>query len=166
MSQRRCLSCGHGFHLRRQAPGQQYCSEKACQRARRREWQREKQRTDADYRENQRRAWRAWAARHAEYWREWRARHPEYCAANREQQAVRDRRRRSPGSLAKMDASEADLIVNPGVYRLAPVADGLLAKMDAWTVKISVISGPSDAGEPLEGCLQKEDVIGSGGAGG
>jgi hypothetical protein len=138
MLDRRCVSCGGRFHPRPQAPDQQDCSEKACQRARRRDWQREKQRRDADYRDNQRRAWRAWAARHADYWREWRAGHPEYCERNRERQEVRDRRR-----------------------RLA----GLLAKMDAWTVRIAVISGPSDAGGRPDGCLQKEYSIGSGAAG-
>jgi len=164
--ERRCLSCREKFSPRPQSPGQQYCSKPACQRARRRAWQREKQRTDGDYRDNQRRAWRAWAARHAEYWREWRGRHPEYCAANRERQEVRDRRRRSAGLLAKMDASGADLSVASGVYRLVPAADGVLAKMDAWTVRIAVISGPSDVGMGSAGCLQKEDVMGREEAGG
>jgi hypothetical protein len=59
------LSCGQRFRPCPQAPGQLYCSEKACQRERRRRWQREKQRNDADHRDNQRRAQRAWAAKHA-----------------------------------------------------------------------------------------------------
>jgi hypothetical protein len=145
MPERRCLNCSRGFRPRPQAPEQQYCSEKACQRARRRQWQREKQRTDADYRDNQRRVWRAWAAAHGGYWCEWRRKHPDYCERNRAQQEVRDRRRRSAGLLAKMDASEADLSVRSGVYRLLPASE-LLAKMNVWTVRIDVISGPCETG--------------------
>jgi hypothetical protein len=150
MSERRCLSCSRGFDPRPQAPDQQYCSDKACQQARRRAWQRERKRRDEDYRDNQRRAQRAWVAEHSTYWRGWREKHPEYCERNRERQEVRDRRRRSAGLLAKMDASGGgpgpNLGVPSGVYRLVPASGGLLAKMDVWTVRIAVISGPCETG--------------------
>ena len=163
--ERRCLSCGERFNPRRQNPAQQYCSEKACQRERRRRWQSEKQRTDADYRDNQRRAWRAWAAKHSAYWFAWREKHPEYCERNRAQQRLRNQRRRT-GSIANMDASEADLGVPSGLYRLVPAAGGGIAKMDAWTVRIAVIARPyADGGGTGRG-LQKEDVMGRLGVGG
>ncbi len=139
--ERRCLSCGARFNPRRQTPGQQYCSEKACQRERRRRWQSEKQRTDADYRDNHCRAQQAWAAKHGRYWRAWREKHPEYCERNRAQQQFRNQRRRA-AVIAKMDASGADLSVPSGVYRLVPAAGGEIAKMDAWTVRIAVIARP------------------------
>jgi hypothetical protein len=66
--QRRCLSCGERFSPRPQNRGQQYCSKPACQRDRRRRWQSAKQRTDADYRDNHRRAQQAWSAKHGTYW--------------------------------------------------------------------------------------------------
>jgi hypothetical protein len=162
--ERRCLSCGERFSPRPQNRGQQYCSKPACQRDRRRCWQSAKQRTDADYRDNQRRAWRAWAAKHGAYWCAWRAEHPDYCERNRAQQQRRNQRRRA-GLIAKMDASGTDLGVPSGVYRLQPAAGGGIAKMDAWTVRIAVISGPYAAGGGAGGGLQKEDVMGRGGAG-
>lgn len=163
--ERRCLSCGERFSPRPQNPGQQYCGKKSCQRERRRRWQSEKQRTDADYRDNQRRAWRAWAAQHGAYWCEWREKHPEYCERNRAQQRLRNQRRRA-GLIAKMDASGADLGVPSGVYRLVPATGGGIAKMDAWTVRIAVIARPYADGGGAGGGLQKEDVMGRGGAGG
>jgi hypothetical protein len=161
MEQRRCLSCRLRFRPRPQTPGQRYCGAEACQRERRRRWQRKRQQSDGDYRDNQRRAQQAWAARHREYWRDWRHRHPEYCERNRRQQRLRDGRRR-PATLAKKDASTPDLRVPSGTYRLVPTAVTGLAKMDAWTVEIAVITAPyADAGR-LRGGLQREDVIGCG----
>lgn len=164
---RRCESCGQGFRPCPQTPGQRYCGQPACQRARRRRRQREKQRSDPDYRDNQRRAQHAWAARHGGYWREWRQRNPEYCERNRTAQQERDRRRRATGTLAKMAPSPPNLSVPSGTYRLVPAdepaADGMLAKMDTWTVKIAVITAPyTNPGGARDG-LQREDLIGGGG---
>ena len=74
-------------------------------------------------------------------WREYRRTHPDYRERNCTQQRERDARRREP-VLAKMDVSTRDSPVPSGTYRLSPVlADGL-AKMDAWTVEIAVLSTP------------------------
>jgi hypothetical protein len=165
MKHRRCLGCGLGFRPRPQTPGQLYCGKKACQRERRRRWQQAKPRSDADYRDNQRRAQQAWAARHRAYWREWRARHPEYCERNRMKQRLRNQRLRA-AVIAKMDASAADLPVPSGTYRLAPVAGGEIAKKNAWTVKIAVITAPYAKAGVARGGLQREDVMGGGRVGG
>src|SRR6202047_3873761 len=58
MEIRRCAAGGHAFRPRPQVPNQRYCSAAACQRERRRRWQREKRESDADYCENQARAQR------------------------------------------------------------------------------------------------------------
>ena len=42
MERRRCAACGGAFRPRSQVPDQKYCSASACQRARRRRWQRAK----------------------------------------------------------------------------------------------------------------------------
>jgi hypothetical protein len=42
MATRRCLACGTAFSLRAQTPDQGYCSAKACQRDRRKHWQRDR----------------------------------------------------------------------------------------------------------------------------
>ena len=55
-SARLCLACGNSFHPLLRVPNQRYCSAAACQRERRRRWQRRRLRVDADYRDNQARA--------------------------------------------------------------------------------------------------------------
>jgi hypothetical protein len=148
MESRRCAGCGRAFRLRSQVPGQHYCSEAACQRERRRCWQRAKRESDADYRENQARAQRAWAQSHREYWRNYRRTHPDYCERNRDgsRQRQRDRRQRVGSStstkFAKMDASTPDSPVPSGTYRLVPAAAVEFAKMDAWMVEITLVSTP------------------------
>ena len=147
MGKRRCVACRAVFTVRAQTPEQRYCSAPGCQRERRRRWQREKRRSDPDYRENQRQAQQRWASSHRGYWRRYRAEHPEYTAANRIGQRERDRRRRERESapparadLAKSDASTPDSRAFSGTYRLIPVTGRNLANEDACLVKIAVLS--------------------------
>ena len=132
----RCAACRRLFRARAQIRGQRYCSAPACQRVRRRRWQRGKRRTDPDYHENQARAQEAWVRRHPDYWRRYRATHEGYTQDNRTRQARRDASRR----LAKMDASTANSPVVSGIYRLSPVMDRHLAKSDACTVELTVLA--------------------------
>jgi hypothetical protein len=146
MAKRRCAACGCLFVPRCNVPQQGYCCERACQRTRRRRWQRQKFKSDADYRVNQAAAQRRWRERHPEYWRTYRQRHPEYTARNRAQQGERNRRQRSgatgpsPAPIAKMDAYATERPVRSGTYRLIPVSAPGIAKMDAYLVKMQVIS--------------------------
>ena len=117
-----------------------YCSASACQRARRRRWQRAKRQSDADYRENQARAQRAWVQGHRDYWREYRRRHPQYCESNRLAARQRQRERRRAAQFAKMDASRAVSRVPSGTYRLVPASAAEFAKMDALVVEMTLIS--------------------------
>ena len=132
----RCAACRRLFRVRAQVRGQRYCTARACQRVRRKRWQRTKRRTDPDYRENQARAQEAWRIRHPGYWRAYRATHAHSTEANRAQQARRDAARQ----LAKMDASTAFSPGMSGIYRLSAVDCGDLAKSDAWTVELTVLS--------------------------
>ena len=163
MECRRCAACDRAFRPRAQVPHQRYCALAACQRERRRRWQQSKLRGDADYRANPRQAQRAWADGHGEYWREYRAKHLDYTDRNRLEQRRRDRCRRT-ARLAKMDASTAIHPVPSGTYRLLPEADGDLAKKDAWTVKITLISRDYEPGGEADAILQREDVIGAAGS--
>ena len=120
---------------------------------RRRRWQQAKRQSDADYRENQARAQRAWAEGHRDYWREYRRTHPDYCESNRQATRQRQRDRRQRAALfAKMDASTALSPVPSGTYRLVPAGAEAFAKMDAWIVEMTLISKPY---EGPEGGLQK-----------
>ncbi len=160
MAKRRCAACGDLFTARRNVPRQRYCSKGECQRARRRSWQQEKRRQDPDYRANQAAAQRHWCEANPDYWRDYRRRHPEYAARNREQQRERNRRRREAASdppseaVAKMDAYESQSPVQSGTYQLVPVPaeSGEVAKMDAYLVRIEVIS--STCGQTDDDCKE------------
>lgn len=139
MASKRCVGCGAAFEARPQCPNQTFCSLPGCQRERRRRWQRQRLQDDPAYRENQARAQQAWVDQNAGYWQQYRQAHPQYVKRNRDRQRERDRRRRLR-DLAKMDASEPQTPVATGTYRLIPALGGDLAKMNAWTVQITVIS--------------------------
>ena len=146
MVKRRCASCGCLFVPRRNVPQQRYCPNRDCQRARRRRWQRQRLKADADYRANQAAAQQRWRERHPDYWRRYRQSHPEYAARNREQQRTRNRRRRSaatgpsPPPIANMDAYGPQTLFRSGTYRLIPVPELDVAKMDAYLVEMHVLS--------------------------
>ncbi|HUW98893.1 MAG TPA: hypothetical protein VMV40_08665 [Acidiferrobacter sp.] len=132
----RCAACRRSFRVRPQVRAQRYCSAPACQCVRRKRWQSAKRRTDPDYRENQARAQEAWRDGHPDYWRTYRKTHDAYTRDNRDKQARRDQSRR----LAKMDVSTANIPVVSGRYRLSPATDNDLAKSDACTVELTVLS--------------------------
>ena len=155
MECRRCTACDRTFRARASALA-------ACQRERRRRWQQSKLHADADYRANQRQAQRAWADGHGEYWREYRASHPDYTDRSRVEQRRRDCGRRAT-RLAKMDASTPINGVPSGTYRLLAATGDDLAKKDAWTVKITVISKGYEPSGEADAILQREDVIGAAG---
>ncbi|MCJ7601257.1 MAG: hypothetical protein MUO63_07095 [Desulfobulbaceae bacterium] len=145
MAERRtCKHCHNGFYPRPQNPDQQYCSERECQRARKRIWQKKKLLTDSDYQANQHEAQRCWQEDNPDYWQDYRKRHPDYVDRNRELQRDRNRRRRGQDTgqvtIAKMDASMPKIPINPGRYLLSRVDSGVIAKMDALIVEIHVVS--------------------------
>ena len=137
MESKQCAACGQPFHPRPQVPQQSYCAAPDCQRERRRQWQRLKLRTDPDYQDNQMRAQQAWGQRNPDYWREYRQAHPRYVERNRALQ--HERNAKTPARhVAKMDASSALHPLPSGMYHLRLVTDGGIAKMDVWTVEITV----------------------------
>ena len=70
---------------------------------------------------------------------------------------------RQASRLAKMDASPPISPVTSGTYRLVPWTGGDLAKKDAWTVELTVISTRCATTSDAGAILQREDVIGTGG---
>ena len=117
MGRKRCAACGERFSPCRHVPDQQYCSKPACQRERRRRWQREKLRRDPDYRANQAVAQRRWCERYRDYWRKYRQSHPDYTARNRARQRERNRNRDFNATapllvpIAKMDVCKYRVII-------------------------------------------------------
>lgn len=139
MESGRCTACHEQFRPRPQIPQQCYCAASACQRERRRRWQVAKRKGDLDYQDNQKRAQRAWGQRNPDYWREYGRNHPQYCDRNRVQQRMRKERHRL---IAKMDVSPPVFPVPSGIYQISQVPPNGLAKMDAWTVKITLLPAP------------------------
>lgn len=143
MENRRCSVCGKSFRPHPQVPMQSYCAARACQRARRRRWQRVKRRTDPDYLDNQARAQRAWRKRNPDYWRKYRLDHQQYLESNRKRQRERNRRRRR-GPVVKMDTPTASFAMPSGIYKLSEAPPNGIAKMGAWIVQITLLSVRDD----------------------
>lgn len=129
MRLRQCIYCGRSFKPNPRVKIQKYCGDKACRRARRSCWQRDKMTRDPDYKDNQHRCQKQWQVAHPGYYKDYRAMHPEYVVRNRLLQIGRDARRRKNGP-------------------------DLLAKMDSLIVKIIPINTLGTDKQVL-GCLQK-----------
>lgn len=134
-----CKSCGRAFWPRPQVPNQTYCSAPECQRERRRRWQQEKRRIDPDYRDNDARYNKDWAAENPDYWKNYRENHPNYADRNRSQQQIRNQRQQGE-RIAKVDMSPPISLLPAGRYRLTPVNTDGIAKGDSWIVEITVVS--------------------------
>ena len=144
-----CLWCQRRFIALSVVANQRYCSDPECQKTRKRNWQKKKLAKDPDYRANQAEAQRQWRSRNRGYWKEYRRRNPDYAEANRIRQKERNRRRREAG-IAKMDELKGKTVIRSGRYRLVPLGDGGIAKMDELIVEIGVIA---------EGCRRGEEKL-------
>ena len=135
-----CVWCKRRFIPHPAVRHQQYCSDPECQKTRKRDWQRGKLAKDSDYRQNQAAAQREWRSRNGDYWREYRKRNPAYTEGNRIRQRERNRRRRSGSGIAKMDELKGKSVIRSGRYRLVPLCNLGVAKMDELIVEIGVIA--------------------------
>lgn len=131
MKQIACAHCGCLFNPNPRVKNQRYCSDKECQRARKRLWQRQKLATDPDYKANQTDSQKAWREKNPDYWRKYRELNPQYVEHNRSRQRARR-------GVAKMDASGMDLPLESGAYYIVPEWAGV-AKMDASVRKVRLI---------------------------
>jgi hypothetical protein len=135
-----CKSCDREFVPCPRVKNQQYCSDRACQQARKRLWQKEKLGRDKDYRLNQKAAQEVWRAKNSGYWKDYRDKHPQYVKANRENQRKRRDLKPQGVQVAKMDASQVQPAIIPGRYQLVLLTEDLVAKMDAINVELRVLS--------------------------
>jgi len=135
-----CSCCKKIFIPRPAVRNQQYCSEPECQKMRKRKWQKEKLANDSAYRENQAMAQSDWCSRNKGYWKEYRKRNPAYEEQNRIRQRERNRIKRIKPDIAKMDAQKGEPLIISGRYRLQPLSNQMIAKMDELIVEIDVIS--------------------------
>ena len=95
---------------------------------------------DSDYRANQAEAQRQWRSRNKDYWKKYRRTNWAYTERNRMGQRERNRRRRSGAGIAKMDELKGKALIPSGRYRLVPLCNVGIAKMDELIVELGVIS--------------------------
>lgn len=165
---KRCKNCRRFLDLNSHVKKHEYCKRKACQRVRKRCWQRQKMSRDPDYRENQKNAQIKWCENNPDYWGKYRQEHEKYLQHNRDLQKKRDANRRVR-HLAKMDvSSDKTQIKISGYYYIIPASSDL-AKKDVSAQKVLLIpegysSYASSCKEGLDlqadllclGCIKKE----------
>jgi len=94
MVERRCRHCERIFQSSKYQTAQVVCSDPGCQRRRRAEYHRRKIAADPEYRQVCLDSPQKWRSRNPDYWRQYREQHPDDVERNRQQQHVRDQKRR------------------------------------------------------------------------
>jgi len=148
MMTKRCACCDQPFEPRPQVPDQAFCSSPDCQRARKRQWQRDKLKSDADYRRNQQDAQRAWAQRNQDYWRT--RRESRIGIGRRDPKMPRPTDARQP-PLVKMDASP----LPSGIYRITRCPPFPSEDNDSWVVEMTLLCTAC----PRKMDVSREDLI-------
>jgi len=134
-----CVHCDSSLPPGKRNPKQRYCGRLECQRARKRQWQKEKLQNDPCYKENQKQANKDWQKNNPDYWQGYRSKNKGYAERNRVKSRDRMRLRRQVAlavqEFAKMDASLVDEQRLSGYYALLPFGD-MFAKMDVKILKV------------------------------
>jgi hypothetical protein len=94
MVERQCRYCEQNFQPSKYQPGQLVCSQPGCQRRRRADYHRRKIAADPEYRQVCLDSPQKWRSRNPDYWRRYRQLRPASVERNRQQQHVRDQKRR------------------------------------------------------------------------
>ena len=149
MIQRRCLCCKELFTPRHNVRNQKYCGKEQCRRARRALWQREKLKSDPDYREYQAKARKKWREANPGYMRKYRKNNREYRKKERIRStsvrllkgtAVVETDKTIPlGRVVNMDSSGAQRFEKTGYYKLCPLSGDGVVNMDSYIVQLTVI---------------------------
>lgn len=140
MKSKLCMHCGRSFPPTRKS--QKYCTETDCRRSCKRRWQKQKLRTDTDYKAAQREAQSRWFKNNPDYYRRYRYTHPDYTERNRQLQKIRNRRRlkglSAQRKIAKMGAKPVFI---SGLYRLLPLEKegDIIAKMESKVVQLTLL---------------------------
>ena len=153
MSERRCPYCQQIFQPSRFQRRQTVCSEGDCQRRRRADDHRARIAADPEYREVCRDSPRKWRSRNPDYWRQYRKKNPASADRNREQQQLRDRKRRlcdlaNNTSALDLKHSAAQIwLVGPAATHLA---NNNSARAQVWVIEAL----PPRTARPEPSCKQ------------
>ena len=91
---RRCPHCQSSFLPSAYRPQQRVCGQPDCQRRRRADYHRKKLATDPEYRQGVGESQKQWREEHPGYQKQYWKDHPQAVERNRQQQHLRDQRRR------------------------------------------------------------------------
>lgn len=131
---------------------QRYCSKKACQQARKNQWEFQKKRLDSGYRERRKQQHQVWLENNPghSYQATYRKEHPDYAAKNRLYQMVRNLLARK----VTLGLDEIDIVKTDALTSVRPVQSGLyeirsyktcrakkIVKTDALFAVISICQG-------------------------
>ncbi len=137
---KRCAYCKRLFHPNPRVKNQRYCSRRACQRARKTLWQKQKMAADPDYQQNQKESQKNWCKNNPDCWRNYRRQNPDYVKHNRVLQIARNAKRRSMNNMiAKMDSLKPNLPIKAGAYFIVTSHLKGIAKMDALAQEVHII---------------------------
>ena len=144
-----CKSCGKQKPANIRLKGtQKYCGDRACQRARKALWQRQKKAQHHDYCSRQNGCHERWCENKPidQYMSQYRRDNPEYVASNREQQKIRNQKRRAKAAaekIVKMDAlqnqPEKSSSYTMTTYKVD--ASKKIVKMDTLLVELKAFQG-------------------------
>ena len=137
MASKICPCCGETFQPHHKVPNQTYCSSRDCQRERRQLWDRKKQQSDPEYRDNKNRVQRAWTERNSDYWRKYRKSN-----SGPRGKAVQNPRQTAliAPSPVKMDDLAWLQDIPAGLYRIRPVCtENSLVNGGGWVVEITPV---------------------------
>ena len=138
MSTKICSCCGETFQPHHKVPNQTYCSLPACQKKRRQSWDRKKQKSDPDYRDNKSRVQQTWTESNPDYWRKYRKSNsgPGGKTVPRSRQSALN-----VPSPVKMDDLAWLKNIPAGIYRIRPVCTDSSPGIDgSWVVEITPVS--------------------------
>ena len=135
-----CHCCKKKKERNKRIKVQKFCSTPKCQKARKAEWQKNKIKTDPEYRQDQNSSCRKWRKNNPEYYQKYRKLNPAKAEKNRILQKLRRKGIRisddaQVNSVAKMDTLKPRSINIDGLCWMIPVA-----KMDAFKVLIAHVS--------------------------
>lgn len=139
-----CVNCRNLFETARNIPNQSYCTDIACQKARKAAWVSQKLASDTDYKTNQRRAQKSWQKANPDYWKKYREQRD---ASSADFPNVKRRKRSGieepiPGTFQSFPFD--------GLFELRVISQNRHVKIDVYIVEIKRYKGSRQSGKNVK----------------
>ena len=102
-------------------------------------WQQQARQGDSDYRDNDIRTNKTWAAENPEYWKRYREENPAFVERNRNLQQQRNQKQRTT-VIANEDVSHALITPPSGRYRMVQILEDGAIGGQTWIVEITTLT--------------------------